>query len=63
MLKLVRLEERYMPLLIDMMDEWKQAGEKIIPGILRGGDYHDFENFSASGIGFRWNEATAAENF
>ena len=38
MLKLVRLEERYIPQLNDMMDEWTATGEKIIPWAIRKRD-------------------------
>ena len=31
MLTLVKLEERYMPQLTDMMDEWTASGEEIVP--------------------------------
>ncbi len=48
MLKLVRLEEKYIPQLNDMMDEWTAAGEKIIPWAIRRHDYHDFEAYRAS---------------
>lgn len=42
MLKLVKLEKRYMPQLLDMMDEWYATGEKIIPYAIRKVDYHDY---------------------
>ena len=42
MLKLVKLEEKYIPQLHDMMDEWTTSGEKIIPWSIRKCDYHDF---------------------
>lgn len=31
MLKLVKLERKYYPLLVDMMNEWTKSGERIIP--------------------------------
>lgn len=48
MLKLVKLEEKYMPQLIDMMDEWYAAGEKIVPYAIRKVDYHDFTAYVES---------------
>lgn len=45
MLKLVKLEEKYMPLLIDMLDEWHQAGEKIIPAAIKNENYHDYDMY------------------
>lgn len=35
MLKLVKLEEQYYPQLMEMMDEWTAAGEKIVPYAIR----------------------------
>ena len=34
MLKLVKLEETYMPQLVNMMDEWSASGERIVPYVL-----------------------------
>lgn len=48
MLKLVKLEEKYMPQLIDMMDEWSSVGEEIIPFAIRKVDYHDYNTYAAS---------------
>ena len=48
MLKLVKLEEKHMPLLIDMMDEWYATGEKIVPYAIRKEDYHDYNTYSES---------------
>ncbi len=48
MLKLVKLEEKHMPLLIDMMDEWYATGEKIVPYVIRKVDYHNFTTYSES---------------
>lgn len=45
MLKLVKLEKRYYPQLIDMMDEWTAAGEKIIPYAIRKADYKDYDTY------------------
>lgn len=48
MLKLVKLTEEYIPQLNDMMDEWTNAGEKIIPWSIRKCDYHDFKPYVES---------------
>ena len=48
MLKLVKLEEKYKDLLFDMMDEWNESGEKIIPYAIRKVDYHNFEEYRES---------------
>ncbi len=45
MLKLVKLEEAYMPQLADMMDEWTAADEKIIPYVITKADYHKFHDY------------------
>ena len=45
MLKLVKLEEKYKKQLFEMMDEWSNSGEKIIPYAIRKADYHDFEKY------------------
>lgn len=45
MLKLVKLEEKYISHFHDMMDEWTASGEKIIPWSIRKCDYHDFETY------------------
>lgn len=47
-MKLVKLEEKYKPLLYDMMDEWYAFGEKIVPYAIRRADYHDFEKYLVS---------------
>lgn len=47
-LKLVKLEEKYKPQLIDMMDEWTATGEKIVPYSIRKTDYHDFKAYTKS---------------
>lgn len=46
-LKLVQLEERYRPQLTDMLDEWSQSGEKMIPYAVRKNDYHNFARYLA----------------
>lgn len=45
MLKLVKLNDENYPLLADMLEEWYQTGEKIIPYAIRRNDYHDKENY------------------
>lgn len=35
MLTLIKMEEKYRPLLNEMMDEWTAAGETIIPYAIR----------------------------
>lgn len=45
MLKLVKLEEAYMPQLSDMMDEWTASGEKIVPYVITKADYHNFYDY------------------
>ena len=47
-LKLVKLEEKYKKQLFEMMDEWSNSGEKIIPYAIRKADYHDFEKYKES---------------
>ena len=48
MLQLVKLTADNHPLLIEMMDEWTAAGEKIVPYAIRKVDYHDFDSYAAS---------------
>ena len=43
MIKLVKLEEKYKKQFMDMMDEWTNAGEKIIPYSIRKNDYKNFD--------------------
>lgn len=43
MLKLVRLTKENYPLLVEMMDEWTAAGEKIVPWAIAKNDYRDFD--------------------
>ena len=47
-LKLVKLQDEYRDQLFDMLDEWYQTGEKIVPYAIRIMDYHDFENYKNS---------------
>lgn len=44
-LKLVKAEGIYKEQITDMLDEWYEAGEKIIPYAIRRLDYHDFEAY------------------
>ena len=48
MLKLVKLTAENHSLLVDMMDEWTQTGEKIVPYAIRKVDYHDFDSYLPS---------------
>ena len=48
MLKLVKLEEKYREQLFEMMDEWSNSGEKIIPYAIRKADYHNFDLYKKS---------------
>lgn len=43
MIKLVKLEKKYKEQLFEMMDEWSNADEKIIPYAIRKIDYHNFD--------------------
>lgn len=45
MLKLVKLERKYYPLLVDMMDEWTKSGERIIPYAIVKNDYKDYDSY------------------
>ena len=48
MLKLVKLDKQYKKQLFDMMDEWTNYGEKIIPYAIRKENYKDFEKYIVS---------------
>ena len=48
MLKLIKFDKRFTTQLIDMMDEWTMANEKIIPWSIRKCDYHDIERYMES---------------
>lgn len=48
MLRLVKFDAAFIPQLMDMMDEWTAAGEKIVPWAIRKCDYHDIERYAAS---------------
>lgn len=45
MLKLVKMEKKYISQLNEMMDEWTKTGEKIIPWSIRKCDYHDIDKY------------------
>ena len=45
MLKLVKLERKYYPLLVGMMDEWTKSGERIIPYAIVKNDYKDYDSY------------------
>jgi len=45
MLQLVKLEKKYKKLLEEMMEEWYQTGEEIIPYAIRKNDYRDFDTY------------------
>lgn len=42
-LRLVKASNRNKQLICDMLDEWYQSGEEIVPYMIRRIDYHDFE--------------------
>ncbi len=48
MLKLVKLEKKYIPQLNEMMDEWTNSNEKIIPWSIRKCDYHNIDEYMKS---------------
>lgn len=48
MIKLVKLSKKYKTELIEMMDEWTKANEKIIPSAITHGDYHDLDEYIKS---------------
>lgn len=52
MLTLIKMEEKYRPLLCEMMEEWTAAGEEIVPYSIRKCDYRDFESY-VSGLDIR----------
>ena len=45
MIKLVKMDPKYKRQLFEMMDEWSNANEKIIPWSIRKVDYHDIDNY------------------
>lgn len=48
MLQLVKLTAENYPLLVEMMDEWTAAGEKIVPYAIRKVDYRHFGTYLPS---------------
>ena len=44
-IRLVKLSKEYKAQLDEMMDEWSNAGEKIVPYAIRKNDYHNFEYY------------------
>lgn len=47
-LKLVKASEEYRSQINDMMEEWNNYNEKIVPYAIRRSDYRDFENYCNS---------------
>lgn len=47
-LKLIEFTPEYHPQLIEMMDEWSKAGEKIVPHAITKADYHDADAYMRS---------------
>lgn len=45
---LVKADESYREQITEMMDEWIDSGEKIVPKAIADYDYHDFERYSQS---------------
>ena len=48
MLKLVKLSRENYPLLVEMMEEWTECGEEIIPAAIRKTDYRNYEVYRSS---------------
>ena len=48
MLKLVKLSRENYPLLVEMMEEWTECGEEIIPAAIRKTDYRNYEAYHSS---------------
>ncbi len=44
-IRLVKLSKEYKEQLDEMMDEWSNAGEKIVPYAIRKNDYRNFEYY------------------
>lgn len=44
-LKLIKATKEYQNQIVDMLEEWNAADEKIIPYTIRRLDYHDFEYY------------------
>lgn len=51
-LKLVKASAEYRNQISDMMEEWNNYNEKIVPYAIRRMDYRDFENY-CSGLEIR----------
>lgn len=47
-IRLVKLSEQYKGHLEDMMEEWSNAGEKIVPSAIVKNDYHSFDYYLAN---------------
>ena len=45
MLKLVKMEEKYLSQLNEMMDEWTKVNEKIVPYAINKCDYHNIDEY------------------
>ena len=48
MLKLVKMDEKYIPQLNEMMDEWTNTNEKIVPWSIGKCDYHNIGEYIES---------------
>ena len=44
-IRLVKLTAAYRKQLEEMMDEWSETGEKIVPYAIRKNDYHNFDHY------------------
>ena len=44
-IRLVKLTKEYKGQLVEMMDEWTNANEKIVPYAIRKNDYHNFDEY------------------
>ena len=47
-LKLVKGSNEYKKQIMDMLDEWYETGERIVPYAIRRVDYHDFDSYCSS---------------
>ena len=47
-IRLVKLSEQYKGYLEEMMEEWSNAGEKIVPSAIGKNDYHNFDYYLAN---------------
>ena len=48
MLRLVKMERGYIPQLFEMMGEWTNSGEKIVPWSIAKSDYRDTGRYIAT---------------